>query len=280
MIQLEPFCFCSNNVPGHSLTHALDLAQICGFHHIELASIEGISEQIQIDRISPGYAAQILSALERRGLTCHAVSAHCDMTNPEQFDRLLKKIPFAAAIGAKLINTRCGPQYRYSIFLDNVNKAADLADSCGISLHLESYGDIVNTANDSTSVFADINRNNVKFTYDAGNIFRYAHGKVSIESDLTDACMIPAYLHMKDTSLRDGWIYNDAIGYGQLHIPAILSALEVHAPKIGCSLEIPLSFRVRNDDLVFDFSVPEDTVIIDHVEKSVSFLQGYAEFIL
>lgn len=82
---MEPFCFCTNNVPGNDLIHALDLAKSCGFYQVELSAIDGISEQVNADFYCPQYISFIQYELEKRDLTCYAVSGHCDMTQERHF---------------------------------------------------------------------------------------------------------------------------------------------------------------------------------------------------
>ena len=129
MLTLAPFTFCANNVPGTDPIRAMDMARRCGFHTIELSAIDGISEQIVTERVSPEYVMQIERELQKRDLQCTALSAHCDMTDEAQFARLLKKIEFAGQIGAQLVNTRCGPKARYAVFEEHVKRAAAMA--CG-----------------------------------------------------------------------------------------------------------------------------------------------------
>ena len=276
MISLEPFCFSTNNVPGKDLIRALDLAKTFGFSHVELAAIDGISEQIDVEQLSPQLLRRIHRELERRNLTCYAVSGHCDMTDDYAFFKLLKKIQFAGEIGARVLNTRCGPKSRYAKFLDRVKEAADLASSYGVMLHLESYGDIVGPAKECGPVFREIGLENVRFTYDAGNTFRFARGNICIDEDIRQATVVPSYLHMKDTCIRDGWIYQTPVGAGSLDIPKLLLALEQHTAILPCSLEIPLSFRVRYHDLAFDFLNPSDDEICHSIEQSILYLNEIA----
>lgn len=166
MLTLAPFTFCANNVPGTDPIRAMDMARRCGFHTIELSAIDGISEQIVAERVSPEYVMQIERELQKRDLQCTALSAHCDMTDEAQFARLLKKIEFAGQLGAQLVNTRCGPKTRYDVFLEHVKRAAELADRYGLRLGLESYGDIVGPASECGGVFAELDLPNVQYTYD------------------------------------------------------------------------------------------------------------------
>ena len=226
MLTLAPFTFCANNVPGTDPIRAMDMARRCGFHTIELSAIDGISEQIVAERVSTGYVAQIERELQKRDLQCTALSAHCDMTDEAQFARLLKKIEFAEQIGAQLVNTRCGPKTRYDVFLEHVKRAAELADRYGMRLGLESYGDIVGPASECGGVFAELDLPHVQYTYDPGNTYRFCRGEIRLDEDLQNASVPVAYLHMKDGSIHDGYIWNEPIGQGVFPYPVMFAALE------------------------------------------------------
>ena len=203
MLTLAPFTFCANNVPGTDPIRAMDMARRCGFHTIELSAIDGISEQIVAERVSPEYVMQIERELQKRDLQCTALSAHCDMTDEAQFARLLKKIEFAGQIGAQLVNTRCGPKARYAVFEEHVKRAAEAADRYGLRLGLESYGDIVGPASECGGVFAELDLPHVQYTYDPGNTYRFCRGEIRLDEDLQNASVPVAYLHMKDGSIHD-----------------------------------------------------------------------------
>lgn len=280
MIRLDPFCFCTNAVPSGDLYHALDMAEALGFSHVELSAIDGINEQLHADQYSAAYVAEVRAALEQRHLTCYAVSGHCDMTDPTAFQRLLNKIRIAGELGAAILNTRCGPKARYAVFRENVREAAALTASYGMMLHLESYGDIVGPASECGSVFRNLQLENVRYTYDAGNTFRFAKGEISIPADLRHAAVRPSYLHLKDSSIRDGWIYNEPIGAGVLEIPEILSILEQSCTVLPCGLEVPLNFRVSCKDLSFDYRSPKDSEVLSAIRQSIAYLQTLAEVTL
>lgn len=281
MIKLEPFSFCTNNLPGSDLLPALDMAKQCGFHYVELSAIDGISEQINVDLISPSYVAQIRKLLEQRDLQCAAVSGHGDMTDPLAFSKLLKKIEFAGEIGAKWLNTRCGTPSRMDVFLEHVKIAAEQADRYGVILNLESYGDIVGPARECGPIFKRLRLPNVRYNYDPGNTFRFARGNICIEDDLSNATVPLEYLHLKDTSLRDGWIWNDAIGCGQLNYPAIFEQLDKQRfTSLPCGLELPMGFRVWCEDLSFDFLHPSLNDVEKTIQQSLEYLQQYALFTL
>lgn len=281
MVKLEPFAFCTNNVPGNELEPALEMARRCGFSWVELAAIDGISEQIDPDRVSPAYAEEVMQMLKEKNLRCLAVSGHCDMTEEASFVRLLKKIEFAGRIGARYLNTRCGPKDRMEQFLVNVKRAAEEAAKWNVILNLESYGDIVGEASTSGPLFAQLNLPNVRYNYDPGNTYRFAKGAITIEEDVAGATVPLEYLHLKDTSIRDGWIWNDPIGSGALNYPAIFEEMDKKREiPLPCGLEIPMSFRVNVEDLSFGFLYPTMDEIEAAVRSSLEYVSRFAEFSL
>lgn len=277
MLCFQPLSFCTNNVDG-PLELALDVARDCGFRSVELAAIDGICEHIEAEAVCPDYIRHIQSLLDARGLTCYAVSAHCDMTEPRSFARLLRKLEFAGQIGAKVVNTRCGPPERAALFWAHLPRAAATAERYGFHLNLESYGDLVGSARQAGPVLERISFPQVGYTYDPGNTFRFARGQISIEDDLRSAPAKLSYLHLKDASLRDGLIWNDPIGSGQLNWPAILERLEAVRPVLPASLEIPMTFRVRAEDLSFVFLHPSVPEVMQGIRDSLRYLSQLAEW--
>lgn len=276
MLTLAPFTFCANNVPGTDPIRAMDMARRCGFHTIELSAIDDISEQIVAERVSPEYVMQIERELQKRDLQCTALSAHCDMTDEAQFARLLKKIEFAGQIGAQLVNTRCGPKARYAVFEEHVKRAAEAADRYGLRLGLESYGDIVGPASECGGVFAELDLPHVQYTYDPGNTYRFCRGEIRLDEDLQNASVPVAYLHMKDGSIHDGYIWNEPIGQGVFPYPAMLAALERQGGTLSCALEMPMSFCVSVRDLSFRFLEPSDEQLYAQIMQSVEYVKTLA----
>ena len=259
MLTLAPFTFCANNVPGTDPIRAMDMARRCGFHTIELSAIDGISEQIVAERVSPEYVMQIERELQKRDLQCTALSAHCDMTDEAQF-----------------VITRCGPKALYAVFEEHVKRAAEAADRYGLRLGLESYGDIVGPASACGGEFAELDLPHVQYTYDPGNTYRFCRGEIRLDEDLQNASVPVAYLHMKDGSIHDGYIWNEPIGQGVFPYPAMLAALERQGGTLGGALEMPMSFCVSVRDLSFRFLEPSDEQLYAQIMQSVEYVKTLA----
>ncbi len=276
MLKLDPFVFCGNNVPGNDIIAAMDMARRCGFKRIELPAIDGVSEQVAVSAVSPEYVARIRRELEKRDLICYAVSGHCDMTQPVPFEGLLKKIEFAGELGAKYLNTRCGPKERYGVFTENIRRAAEAADRYGLIINLESYGDIVSCAAESGPVFEELGLPNVRYNYDGGNTFRFQQD-IDLVSDLEHASCKVEYLHVKDAAVRDGRIHQVAIGSGRLPYAGMFRVLEKRQGSVAGGLEIPQSFCVRCTDLVMEPLAPTEEQVFRAVTESVEYVRTIAD---
>lgn len=157
------------------------------------------------------------------------------------------------------------------MFLEHVKRAAELADRYGMRLGLESYGDIVGPASECGGMFAELNLPNVQYTYDPGNTYRFCRGEIRLDEDLQNASVPVAYLHMKDGSIHDGYIWNEPIGQGVFPYPVMFAALERQGGTLACALEMPMSFCVSMEDLSFRFLEPSDEQIYAQIMQSVEY---------
>ena len=145
-----------------------------------------------------------------------------------------------------------------------------------LRLGLESYGDIVGPASECGGVFAELDLPHVQYTYDPGNTYRFCRGEIRLDEDLQNASVPVAYLHMKDGSIHDGYIWNEPIGQGVFPYPAMLAALERQGGTLGCALEMPMSFCVSVRDLSFRFLEPSDEQLYAQIMQSVEYVKTLA----
>ncbi len=274
MLHLTPFWLCTNTVPGDLCT-ALDVAVDFGFKYVELSAIDGVSEQIVAEKVCNEYVADVKNELDKRGLICIAVSGHCDLTEPASFARFLKKLEFAGKIGAKYLNTRCGPKERYAEFRSNLSIALAAAKPYSLQINLESYSDIIGLAAESFRVFEDINEPSVRYNYDPGNIYRFAYGDVSFTRDLSGNLKYLDTLHIKDAAIKDGCIIHTPIGQGGVHYEDIFDILGMRLGTIAAGLETPQTFKVRLSDFARINEFPTLDQTYSSVEQSLSFIRQH-----
>ena len=125
-------------------------------------------------------------------------------------------------------------------------------------------------------MFAELNLPHVQYTYDPGNTYRFCRGEIRLDEDLQNASVPVAYLHMKDGSIHDGYIWNEPIGQGVFPYPVMFAALERQGGTLACALEMPMSFCVSMEDLSFRFLEPSDEQIYAQIMQSVEYIRTIA----
>lgn len=232
--------FVTNIAKGYTLPQALGIAARNGFELAEIASIAGMCEHIAPSDITPEYIRSVSDMLARENMNSYAFAGHVDLTEEDGLSAFLKKMDLASGIGCKVINTNSGPAGRIGEFRVNIRKVIDKAERLGLTVCLESHGDIVGTAKDSAGLFREINHPLLRFNYDTGNTYYYAKGDVAIEEDILYALEYMAYVHVKDIEITGDAAHYRPIGAGDLDFEKIFGALRQFGKPLHCGLEIPV----------------------------------------
>ena len=270
----QPFSLGTNLFKGYSLEEALDLVKEAKFEYAELSSIVNMCEHIDPKLITGEYAAQVKEMLDQRGLKCHAVSGHVDLTEDEQFRDFLKKIEFSGLIGAKIINTNSGPASRLDIFKKNMTRIIAMAEKWNVVIGLESHGDIISTARESMDIFRYFNHPLVRLNYDTGNTLFYENGQVSIQEDIKYGLEFLEHIHLKDIVISGQNVSYCPIGDGDVNFPAVFDVLKQLNKPIPCGLEIPVHVKgVLGAIRPTDTPMPK-TAALDAVERSVRYVNS------
>lgn len=230
----------TNIAMGYSFEEALKLLKAAGFQRVEISSIAGMCEHADPRLMDEAYARAFSALLRENGMTCSALAGHVDLTEPLQLEHFLKKIAFAARIGAPIVNTNCGPAARMDDFRRNIRRVIAQAERYGVMVCLESHGDIVNTARQSVKIFREINHPLIRFNYDTGNTYFYQKGRISIAEDIRYGFEYLEHVHLKDIRIQGGRVQYTPLGQGDLDFPAICAALRELGRDIPIGIEIPV----------------------------------------
>ena len=230
----------TNLIKGYTLQQALKITADCGFSLVEIASIGGMCEHVLPDDITPDFIASLVEALKTANLSSYAFSGHVDLTLDGGLADFLKKMDLAAGIGCTLINTNSGPLERIDEFKRNIKKVIERAERLGLTVCLESHGDIVGDAKQAAPLFKEINHPLIRFNYDTGNTYFYSKGKTVIEDDILYALEYLAYLHVKDISIAGNRACYKPLGEGDVNLPGVFASLAQLGRPIDCGLEIPV----------------------------------------
>lgn len=273
MIQFSPFSLGTNLCKGYPLPQALDLVKKCGFRYVEISSIINMCEHVRPEEMTAEYAVQVKEMLNERGLQCHAFSGHVDLTEENQYYDFLRKIEFAARIGAKFINTNSGPVDRTDLFYKHMKKIIEAAEKWNIVIGLESHGDIISTAKDSVAIFEYFNHPLVRLNYDTGNTLFYSAGAVKVEEDIKYGLPYLSHIHLKDITIQNGHVAYCPIGDGDVPFAAFFDALSAMPGEIPCGLEIPVHVRGTLAQISPVGTPMSQSDIIAAAEKSVGYVK-------
>src|ERR1700746_91252 len=97
---------------GYEVPAILDSIASCGATHVEPAFIVGYTEPFEEDVFNEAEAERYAGWLKQSGLGCFAFSSHIDL-GAAKADRIFaRRMHFAAALGAKVINTNAAIRER------------------------------------------------------------------------------------------------------------------------------------------------------------------------
>ncbi|HSD51049.1 MAG TPA: sugar phosphate isomerase/epimerase, partial [Candidatus Methylomirabilis sp.] len=189
---------------GYPLETALDELALLGVRCVEPASVDKVFQHLVEEDFSDPRAAWLREQMRARGLSCISLSAHMDLTQRDSVDRFRRRLEFAGAIGARIVNTIAGPAGGLEGFRGNLPAIAARAGELGLTLALENHGDLVDRGRQIVQFIQDIGNPAVRCNYDTGNAWFYAKGALDPASELDAVAPVVAHVHLKDPRVEDG----------------------------------------------------------------------------
>jgi sugar phosphate isomerase/epimerase len=240
---------------GYSLETALDELAGLGVRYIEPASVDKVFQHLTEEDFCDDRAAWLREQLGARGLTCVSLSAHMDLTQEESVDRFRRRLEFAAAIGARIVNTIAGPTGGLAGFRANIPAIGGRAAELGLTLALENHGDLVDRGQQIVEFIRGVDIPAVRANYDTGNAWYYSKGAINPVVELEQIASVIAHVHLKTPKIVDGLMRWVALGEGELDFPATGRVLQQRLPGVPVSFE--LSPRQRSRDFEPRWRAPE-----------------------
>jgi sugar phosphate isomerase/epimerase len=233
---------------GYEFPAILDSLASCGVKHVEPAFIVGYTEPFNEEAFNESSAEQYAGWLKESGLDCFAFSSHIDLGTPEADRIFARRMDFAGALGAKVINTNAARRDRAEIFFRNIEVLAKHAERLGMIIALENPGNgednLFNLANDGLDLIKRIGSPHVRLNYDAGNTVSHRPGEVDPAQDALIAMPACAHVHIKDVQTRSEGYFFVPLGEGEVGCTTILHALRDHE-DLNLAIELPL--RLHRD---------------------------------
>ena len=259
---------------GHPVEAALDAIAASGATHAEPAFIDGTMDFTE-DDFTEGAAMALAGRIAAAGLGCLAVSAHMDCGAARAAARLIRRVRFAAALGAGSVITNSARTDRRAALAATLDQALPVAEACGVTIAFENPGhgasDLLATGRNAQSLLASLASPRVAFNYDPGNVLTNGEGAARPEAEFSAALPACARLHVKDMAqVGDHWVYG-AIGDGAIGWRAMLAIVPASLPVC---VELPLR-QVRPVGHPPRRGPPTDLALIrGAVARSMAFMRG------
>jgi sugar phosphate isomerase/epimerase len=264
---------------GHTAAAMLESLARCGVTHVEPAYIVGYTEPFDESAFTVAAAAAWRTSLAESGLSCFALSAHIDLGTEAAASVFARRMDFARAIGARVINTNASLRSREKRFRTTIEALARHGQDIGVQIGLENPGNgednLFNTAAEGHDLIARLALPGVGLNFDPANL---ASHRPAANVTTNTVASLPGciHFHLKDVK-RDahGWSFTP-IGQGNLDLPAIMVALETF-PDLPVAIELPL--RLRRGADAQPVRAPEPLSITEieaAIRESLRYIQGFA----
>lgn len=252
---------------GYPFEKALESVASIGFHAVEPAIIQGYVDPFDEDIFSDKKADEMRKHIGQAGLTCEAFSAHVDLGAPEGKTKCLRRIRFAAQLGAKrLVTNAAMSKYRSQLF-DRLESLAREAEQAGVVLCLENPGDgnpnVLDNAQTATEFIRSYDTPWVRLNYDPGNLVTH-DPSLPPHEDASRLGPGLASMHIKDAYF-DGqrWRFT-SLGSGSIDYAAIFSITDTLDPVPNYSLELPLRLSREAGGKPFREETPVPLETVEH----------------
>jgi sugar phosphate isomerase/epimerase len=231
---------------GYPLETALDELAALGVRSVEPASVDKVFQHLVEEDFCDARAAWLREQMAARGLSCVSLSAHMDLTRDDSVSRFRRRLEFAAAIGARIVNSIAGPSAALAGFRANIPAIASRAAELGLTLALENHGDLLDRGRQIVHFIREIGHPAVRCNYDTGNAWYYARGALDPAAELGEVAAVVSHVHLKDPRVDDGLMRWVALGDGVLDLPHVGRILCERLPGVPVSIELSLRQRSRN----------------------------------
>jgi sugar phosphate isomerase/epimerase len=233
---------------GYSFPKLLDSLASCGVRYVEPAFIVGYTEPFDEDAFNATEAKRYAGWLRESGIGCFALSSHIDLGAPHAERIFAQRMDFAAALGAKVINTNAALRTHAHAFFRNIERFVEHAERLGLIIALENPGtgedNLFNLASDGLELVNRIGSPYARLNYDAGNTVSHRPGQVNPALDALVAMPACAHVHLKDVQTRSDGYFFVPLGEGEVDCAAILQDLR---KREGLNLSIELPLRLHRD---------------------------------
>lgn len=234
------FAVNTNTYHGFSVDEALEGIAAAGFKYVEMATVRNWTEHCMPDWPQEKIE-HVKAKLKELGLTCIAMSGHCDLT--ERLDDFRVNMKLAHELGCEWIISSTGEAHFMSgeegteeKLVENLKSLIPDLQKYGLKLGIETHGPNYGTGEACARLTSATDSDLIGVNFDSGNSVFW--GKADPVDDLKTCVKELNFFHLKDKIGFDGTWNFPAVGSGELPLAYMIRYCEKNGFTGPYSIEI------------------------------------------
>lgn len=255
----------TNSYHGFPVEDALRSIAKAGFRFVELTAVRGWTEHILPDQ-GEEQIVRVERLLKELGLSCVALSGHCNLTEPKRLEGFRANMQLANRLGAKWIISSTGEAHfgvdehlTDARLIESVRSLLPDLERLDLRLGLEVHGDY-GTGESLLPIVEAVGSDRVGINYDTANVVYYG-GKLPGE-DAPRCLPRINFIHLKDKIGGKGIWNFPAIGSGALDLLGFIRDAQTGGYTGPFSIEIEYT-----EDFAMNPKKPGDLAVADRAVK-------------
>ena len=232
----------TNTYHGFSVDEALEGIAAAGFKYVEIATVRNWTEHVMPDH-TPEQKEHFKAKLKKLGLTCIAMSGHCDLSDAARLNDFRTNMKLANELGCQWIISSTGEAHFMTgeegtedKLIENIKSLLPDLEKYGLKLGIEVHGANYGTGEAVDRLVKGVNSPLVGVNYDTGNVVFW--GKSDPAIDLPKCVKDLNFCHLKDKIGMDtSWNF-PATGAGDLHVNDLMNFMKENGFEGPFSIEI------------------------------------------
>ncbi|MEI8199673.1 MAG: sugar phosphate isomerase/epimerase [Eubacteriales bacterium] len=231
----------TNTYHGFSMDEALEGIAAAGFKYVELTAVKGWTEHVM-----PGFPEAELIKVEKKlkdsGLTCIALSGHCNLMDAERLNDFRENIKLAHRLGCKYIISSAGEahfgkgeSFADEVLIRNIKSIVPDLEKYDLCLGIEVHG-AYGTGESLYRIYKGVGSDRVGINYDTANVVFYG-GQIP-NNEIRNCVDGINYMHLKDKVGFDKVWNFPAIGSGDLDLTGLMDYVDANGYTGPISIEI------------------------------------------